>query len=83
MKKMPEVSPSPETLPPIKRPEANAKTQYAEITQYLKGNPEDPGAELLKDSITPAVTNTATGSRVESSAGNTGDGAEATIETGV
>ncbi|PFX14111.1 Opioid-binding protein/cell adhesion molecule [Stylophora pistillata] len=83
MKKMPEVSTSTETLPPIKRPEAYAKTQYAEITQYLKGNPEDLGAELLKDSITPAVTNTATGSKVESSAGNTGDGAEATIETGV
>ncbi|PFX23728.1 hypothetical protein AWC38_SpisGene11696 [Stylophora pistillata] len=83
MKKMHEVSTSPETLPPIKRPEAFAKTQYAEITQYLKGNPEDLGAELLKDSITPAVTNTATGSKVESSAGNTGDSAEATIETGV
>lgn len=83
MKKIPDVSTSRETLPPIKRSEAYAETQHAEITQYLKGNPEDPGAELLKDSITPAVTNTATGSWVESSAGNTGDGAEATIETGV
>lgn len=77
-KKMPEVSTSPETLPLIKRPKAYAETQYADITQFLKANPEDPGAELPKDSTTPAVSNTATGSKVESSAGNT----EATDETG-
>ncbi|XP_022809607.1 uncharacterized protein LOC111346596 [Stylophora pistillata] len=77
MKKMPEVSTSPKTLPPIKRPEAYVETQYADITQHLKGNPEDTGAELPKERTTPAVSITATGSKVESSAGNT----EATDET--
>ena len=36
MQKMPEVSASPKTLPPIKMPEAYAETQYADITQFLK-----------------------------------------------
>ncbi|XP_022798002.1 hemicentin-1-like isoform X2 [Stylophora pistillata] len=73
MKKMPAVSTSPKALPPIKRPEAYAETQYADITQFPKGNPEDPGAELPKDNTTPAVKNTANGSKEESSARNTGN----------
>ena len=36
MQKMPEVSASPKTLPPIKMPEAYFETQYADITQFLK-----------------------------------------------
>lgn len=82
MKKMPEVSTSPKALPPIKRSEPYAETQYADITQFLKGNPEDTGLELPKEITTPAVSNTATGSKEESSAGNTGDGAKAANETG-
>ena len=81
MQKMPKVSTSPEPLPPIKRPEAYDETQYADITQFLKGNP-DTGAVLPKDSTIAAVSNTATGSKEESSAGNTGDSSEATNETG-
>lgn len=75
---IPEVSSSPKALPPIKRPEAYAETQYADITQFLNGNPEDTGAELPKHSSTPGVSDTAIGSKEESSAGNTGDSAEAT-----
>ncbi|XP_022809441.1 hemicentin-2-like isoform X2 [Stylophora pistillata] len=82
MKKMPAVSTSPKALPPIKRPEAYVETQYADIAQFVKGNSEEPGAELPKGSTTPALNNTATGSKEESSAGNTGDGAKATNETG-
>lgn len=76
MKKMPEISTSPKTLPPIKRPDPYAETQYADITQFLKGNPGDAGAEPPKDSTTTAV------GKEESLAGNTGDGAEGTNETG-
>ena len=52
MQKMPEVSTSPKTLPPIKMPEAYAETQYADITQFLKWNPGDTGAEPPKESTT-------------------------------
>ena len=82
MQKMPEVSTSPKTLPPIKLPEAYAETQYADITQFLKGNPEDKRAEPPKESTTSTVSNIATGNKEESSAGNSGDGAETTNETG-
>ncbi|PFX23740.1 hypothetical protein AWC38_SpisGene11702 [Stylophora pistillata] len=70
MQKMPKGSTSPEPLPPIKRPEAYDETQYADITQFLKGNP-DTGAELPKDDTTPAVSNTVTGRKEESSVRNT------------
>lgn len=80
--KMPEVSTSPKTLPPVKLPEAYAETQYADITQFLKGSPEDTGAEPPKDSTTSAVSNSATGGKEESSAGNVGDVEEAINETG-
>ena len=76
MKKMPEISTSPKTLPPIKRPDPYAETQYADITQFQKGNPGDAGAEPPKDSTTTAV------GKEESLTGNTGDGAEGTNETG-
>lgn len=79
---MPEVSTSPKTLPPIKLPEAYAETQYADITQFLKGNPEDKRAEPPKEITTSTVSNIATGNKEESSAGNAGDGAETTNETG-
>ena len=82
MQRMPEVSTSPKTLPPVKRPEAYAETQYADITQFLRGSPGDTGAEPPKDSTTLAVSNSATGSKEESSAGNAGDVEEATNETG-
>ena len=35
---MPPVSTSPEPLPPIKRPVAYQGTDYADITQFLKGD---------------------------------------------
>ena len=76
MKKMPEISTSPETLPPIKRPESYTGAQYADITQFLKGNPEDTGAEPPKDSTITTIC------KEESLAGNTGDGAKGTNETG-
>ena len=41
---MPAVSTSPETLPPIKRPPAYQETQYADITQFLKGDATLPDA---------------------------------------
>ena len=80
--KMPEASTSPKTLLPIKRPEAYAETQYADITQFLKGNPHDTGAEPPKDGTTSVFSSTASGSKKEPSAGKTGDSAEAANETG-
>ena len=50
MQKNPEVFTSSKTLPPIKRPEAYTETQYADITQFLKGSPEETGAELPRES---------------------------------
>ena len=82
MQKMPEVSTSSKTLPPIKMPEAYAETQCADITQFLKWNPVDTGAEPPKESTTSAVRDTATGSKEESPAGNVSDDAEVTNETG-
>ena len=38
MKELPKVSTSPKALPPIKKPEPYAETQYADITQFLKGD---------------------------------------------
>ena len=38
MQELPKVSTSPKTLPPIKRPEAYTETQYADITQFLRGD---------------------------------------------
>ena len=35
---MPTVSTSPQPLPPIKRPDPYENTQYADITQFLKGD---------------------------------------------
>ena len=35
---MPTVSTSPQPLPPIKRPDPYKNTQYADITQFLKGD---------------------------------------------
>ena len=80
MKEMPEVSTSPKALPPIKRPEPYAETQYADITQFLKGNTDPPkeGATLPDSNSSQAP---AAGSKEESSAGNTGEGAKANEET--
>ena len=86
MQKLPEVSTSPKTLPPIKRPEAYTETQYADITQFFKGNPEATGADHPKDGAASSASSNgqgpATGSKEKSSAGNTGDSAGATNETG-
>ena len=82
MQKMPEVSTSPKTLPPIKMPEAYSETQYADITQFFKEKPGDTGAEPPKESTTSAVRDTATGNKEESPAGNVSDSAEAINETG-
>lgn len=79
---MPEKSTSTKTQPLIKRPEAYAETQYADITQFLKGTPHDTGAEPPKDSTTSVVSNTASGSKKESSTGKTGESGNATNETG-
>ena len=38
MQELPNVSTSPKALPPIKKPEAYVETQYADITQFLKGD---------------------------------------------
>jgi len=38
MQELPKVSTSPQALPPIKKPEPYAETQYADITQFPKGN---------------------------------------------
>jgi len=38
MQELPKVSTSPQAPPPIKKPEPYAETQYADITQFLKGN---------------------------------------------
>ena len=43
-REMPAVSTSPEPLPPIKRPPAYQETQYADITQFLKGDATLPDA---------------------------------------
>ena len=38
MQELPKVSTSPQALPPIKKPVPYAETQYADITQFLKGD---------------------------------------------
>ena len=38
MKELPPVSTSPQALPPIKKPTPYVETQYADITQFLKGD---------------------------------------------
>jgi len=38
MQELPKVSTSPQVLPPIKKPTPYAETQYADITQFLKGD---------------------------------------------
>ena len=38
MQELPAVSTSPQALPPIKKPAPYGETQYADITQFLKGN---------------------------------------------
>ncbi|XP_068685507.1 hemicentin-2-like [Montipora foliosa] len=42
---MPEVSTSPATLPPLKRPPSYEQTQYADITAFLKGDATLPQKE--------------------------------------
>lgn len=38
MQELPRVSTSPQVLPPIKKPTTYVETQYADITQFLKGD---------------------------------------------
>lgn len=38
MQELPAVSTSPQALPPIKKPTPYGETQYADITQFLKGD---------------------------------------------
>ena len=38
MQELPKVSTSPQPLPPIKKPAPYVETQYADITQFLKGD---------------------------------------------
>ncbi|XP_022793686.1 uncharacterized protein LOC111332590 isoform X1 [Stylophora pistillata] len=66
--KTPDVSTSLKTLSPTKRPEAYTETTYADITQFLKGNPQETSAEPTEDGTTLPR--------------NTGDSAQATNETG-
>jgi len=42
---MPTVSTSPQPLPPIKRPEPYENTQYADVTQFLKGDATLPQSD--------------------------------------
>ena len=57
---MPPVSTSPEALPPIKRPSAYEETQYADITEYRKGDVTLPkegnsqGVEMQPQGAPPA-----------------------------
>ncbi|XP_068686468.1 hemicentin-1-like isoform X1 [Montipora foliosa] len=54
---MPQVSTSPETLPPLKRAPSYEKTQYADITAFLKGDATLPqkegneGSEMQQQSV--------------------------------
>ncbi|PFX23742.1 hypothetical protein AWC38_SpisGene11700 [Stylophora pistillata] len=50
--KTPDVSTSLKTLSPTKRPEAYTETTYADITQFLKGNPQETSAEPTEDGTT-------------------------------
>ncbi|KAL9964701.1 hypothetical protein ACROYT_G028377 [Oculina patagonica] len=73
MREMPKVATSPEVLPPIKKPAPYVETQYADITQFLKGDATLPGN---KDS-----QETATDTKEEASAAKTGEGEETSNET--
>ena len=66
MREMPKVSTSPQPLPPIKKPTAYVETQYADITQFLKGDATLPDS---KDSQEPA-----TGNKEDAPAANKGEG---------
>jgi len=45
MQELPNVSTSPNALPPIKKPAPYVETQYADITQFLKGDVTLPDSE--------------------------------------
>ena len=45
MQELPNVSTSPKALPPIKKPAPYVETQYADITQFLKGDVTLPDSE--------------------------------------
>ena len=88
---MPKVSTSPQPLPPIKKPTPYVETQYADITQFLKGdatlpdssNGQEPatshqGAALpdSNDGQKPAA-----GTKENAPAANTGEAGKANNET--
>ena len=60
---MPPVSTSPETLPPVKKPPAYEATQYADVTEFLKGDATLPkegdsqGMEMQPQAAPPANGN--------------------------
>ena len=55
---MPTVSTSPQPLPPIKRPEPYENTQYADITQFLKGDATLPQSDSNQGTeLQPQVAN--------------------------
>ena len=82
MQELPAVSTSPQALPPIKKPTPYGETQYADITQFLKGdatlpesnNSQGPGTGTQ---VAPAPENSnsqepGTSTKEEIQAGNPG-----------
>ncbi|KAJ7371571.1 hypothetical protein OS493_024246 [Desmophyllum pertusum] len=57
MREMPKVSTSPEVLPPIKKPTPYAETEYADITQFLKGDAKLPGSNNSQGQATKTDSN--------------------------
>lgn len=82
MKELPAVSTSPQALPPIKKPAPYVETQYADITQFLKGDATLPDSNNSQGPATgtqnapvPKSNNSqepATSTKEESQASNTG-----------
>ena len=70
MQELPAVSTSPQALPPIKKPTPYGETQYADITQFLKGDATLPESN---NSQGPASgTQAGTSTKEEFQAGNPG-----------
>ena len=70
MREMPKVSTSLQPLPPIEKPTPYVETQYADITQFLKGN-----------ATLPSSQKPATDTKEGAPAANTGKGGGANDET--
>ena len=76
---MPPVSTSPEALPPVKRPPAFERTQYADITDFLKGDaslPKEGNSQSIemKTQTAPPANGNSQGNEVEPQGANKGEG---------